>query len=118
MPIGSSRSRSVRGHRHRAAHLRADLGVTKSHSRPRASDGDAFSEAQFRCIEDARNFCRTFFPRSNQEHWHSGIALLIPSVVDHDRADEFIASRTLVLFIPLPDAAWINKPQQEVEARR
>ena len=56
------------------AFLLADLGVTKSHSRPHTSNDNPFSEAQFKtlkyqpqfpkrfgCIEDARRFCRRFF---------------------------------------------------------
>lgn len=56
------------------AFLLADLGVTKSHSRPRCSNDNPFSEAQFKTlkycpdfpqrfgsIEDARAFCRRFF---------------------------------------------------------
>ena len=54
--------------------LLADLGVTKSHSRPHCSNDNPFSESQFRtmkyrpkfpdrfgCIEDAEAFCQTFF---------------------------------------------------------
>ena len=54
--------------------LLADLGVTKSHSRPYVSDDNPFSEAQFKtlkyrpdfpqrfgCIEDARAHCQAFF---------------------------------------------------------
>ncbi len=56
------------------AFLLADLGVTKSHSRPHTSNDNPFSEAHFKslkyqpqfpkrfgCIEDARAFCRRFF---------------------------------------------------------
>jgi putative transposase len=53
------------------------LGVSRSHSRPRVSDDNPYSESQFRTmkycptfperfgsIEDARAFMRTFFPWS------------------------------------------------------
>jgi putative transposase len=56
------------------AMLLADLGVTKSHSRPRCSNDNPFSEAGFKTlkyrpdfperfgsIQDARAFCQTFF---------------------------------------------------------
>jgi len=56
------------------AQLFADLGVTKTHSRPHVSDDNPFSEAQFETlkyrpdfperfgsIEGARAFCRGFF---------------------------------------------------------
>jgi putative transposase len=63
------------------AFLLADLGVTKSHSRPQTSNDNPFSEAHFKtlkyqpefpsrfgCIEDAREFCRRFFTWYNQDH--------------------------------------------------
>jgi transposase InsO family protein len=55
--------------------LLADLGVTKSHSRPHCSNDNPYSEAQFKTlkyrpefparfgsIEDGRAFCLRFFP--------------------------------------------------------
>jgi transposase InsO family protein len=69
--------------------LLADLGVTKSHSRPHVSNDNPYSEAQFKtlkhhpsfpdrfgCIQDARAFCQEFFGWYNVEHHHSGIGLL------------------------------------------
>jgi transposase InsO family protein len=57
------------------AFLLADLGVTKSHSRPHCSNDNPYSEAQFKtlkyrpdfperfgCIEDARVFCEPVLP--------------------------------------------------------
>jgi putative transposase len=57
------------------AFLLADLGVTKTHSRPHASNDNPFSEAQFKtfkyrpnfperfgAIQDARAHCQVFFP--------------------------------------------------------
>jgi hypothetical protein len=56
------------------AFLLADLGVTKTHSRPHVSDDNPYSESQFRtmkyrpefpdrfgCIQDSRAFCQDFF---------------------------------------------------------
>ena len=56
------------------AFLLADLGVTKSHSRPHVPNDNPYSESQFRtlkyrpafpdrfgCIQDARSFCGRFF---------------------------------------------------------
>ena len=73
------------------AYLLADLGVTKTHSRPHVSNDNPYSEAQFKTlkycpqfpdrfgsIQDARSFCQQFFSWYNKEHRHSGIAL-IPS---------------------------------------
>lgn len=123
------------------AFLLADLGVTKTHSRPHVSDDNPYSEAQFKTlkyrpdfpkrfgsIEDARAFCQGFFRWYNQEHKHTGISLLTPGVVHHGRADEVIQARQSVLtaayaehperFVrkmplhkPLPEAAWINPPK-------
>lgn len=123
------------------AFLLADLGVTKSHSRPRVSNDNPFSEAQFKTlkycptfpgtfgsIQDARAFCQRFFSHYNLVHRHSGIGLMTPSDVHHGRSAEVITARAAVLdrayqqrpdrFVrkpprppQLPTAAWINKPQ-------
>jgi putative transposase len=122
------------------AQLLADLGVTKSHSRPHVSNDNPYSESQFKtlkhhptfperfgCIQDARAFCQGFFGWYNFEHRHSGIALLTPADVHHGRADQVIAARATVLdgvfarhperFVGkppqpprLPEQVWINKP--------
>jgi putative transposase len=76
------------------AFLLADLGVTKSHSRPHCSNDNPFSEAQFKTlkyrpdfperfgsIEDARVFCDRFFGWYGHEHRHSGIGLHTPADV-------------------------------------
>lgn len=128
------------------AHLLADLGVTKSHSRPRTSNDNPFSESQFKTfkyrpdfpgrfgsIEDARAHCQRFFRWYNFEHRHAGIALLTPADVHYGRATEVIAARAHVLmnayannperFVrkppaprALPVASWINKPDENEEA--
>ena len=122
------------------AMLLADLGITKSHSRPHVSDDNPYSESQFKtlkhhptfpdrfgCIQDARGFCQRFFGWYNHEHRHSGIGLLTPADVHYGRADQVIAARAVVLdgayaahperFVGkppqpprLPEAVWINKP--------
>ncbi len=76
------------------AFLMADLGVTKTHSRPYVSDDNPYSESHFRtlkyrpefpdrfgCIQDSRAFCQQFFQWYNEEHRHSGIGLLTPAMV-------------------------------------
>ena len=76
------------------AQLLADLGVTRSLSRPQVSDDNPFSEAQFKTLKyhpgfpgrfhditAAIAFCRTFFPWYNTEHRHGGIAMLTPDDV-------------------------------------
>jgi hypothetical protein len=73
------------------AFLLADLGVTKSHSRPHTSNDNPYSEGQFKtlkhrpefpdrfgCLEDAHAFCTRFFGWYNQEHRHSGIGFHTP----------------------------------------
>ncbi len=74
--------------------LLADLGVTKTHSRPHVFDDNPYSESQFRTlkyrpgfpdrfgsIEDARGFCQSFFRWYNYEPHHSGLGLMTPAVV-------------------------------------
>ena len=122
------------------AFLMADLGVTKSHSRPYVSDDNPYSESQFRtmkyrpefpdrfgCIQDSRAFCQQFFQWYNEEHRHSGIALLTPAVVHFGESQTVLAHRQVVLDtayhahpdrfvrrppkpISLPSQVWINKP--------
>ena len=122
------------------AQLLADLGVTRSLSRPQVSDDNPFSEAQFKTlkyhpgfpgrfhdIEAAIAFCRSFFPWYNVEHRHGGIAMLTPDDVHHGRARDVLAQRERILeaawanhperFVrgipkprPLPEAVWINPP--------
>ena len=85
------------------AFLMADLGVTKSHSRPYVSDDNPYSESQFRtmkyrpefpdrfgCIQDSRAFCQQFFQWYNQEHRHSGIGLLTPAMVHFGEAQTIV----------------------------
>jgi len=104
------------------AFLLADLGVTKTHSRPHVSDDNPFSESQFKTLkyrpefpdrfgslQDAREFCQTFFPWYNVEHHHSGIGLLTPEVVHYLRAEEVRASRQQTL-----DAAFAAHPERFV----
>jgi putative transposase len=122
------------------AFLMADLGVTKTHSRPYVSDDNPYSESQFRtmkyrpdfpdrfgCIQDSRVFCQQFFTWYNQEHHHSGLGLLTPAVVHFGQAPSVLAGRQAVLDaayqahpdrfvrrppkpLPLPSEAWINRP--------
>lgn len=123
------------------AQLLCDLGVEKTHSRPHVSNDNPYSEAQFKtlkyrpdfpemfgCIEDARSFCTDFFDWYNNEHRHSGIAMLTPATVHYGKAEATIAKRQSVLeaayaanptrFVrhaprhePLPEAVWINPPE-------
>jgi putative transposase len=104
------------------AQLMADLTITKSHSRPRVSDDNPFSESQFKTmkyqpdypdrfcgLEDARVRSRAFFDWYNNEHRHSGIAFLTPGDVHCGRSTEVIAARQETL-----DAAFALHPERFV----
>jgi putative transposase len=102
--------------------LFADLGIKPSYSRPRVSDDNPFSEAAFRTflyrpemperfgsIEDGRAFFATLFDWYNEQHYHSGLALLTPADVHLGRASAIVAARQLVL-----DAAYAKHPERFV----
>jgi putative transposase len=123
------------------AQLMADLGITKTHSRPYVSDDNPYSESQFKTLkyhplfprqfgslEDARSYLQTFFDWYNNKHRHSGIAMLTPKDVHIGKADETIAQRQDVMnkayllhperFVKgkpklrqLSKKVWINKPK-------
>ncbi len=127
------------------AFLMADLGVTKTHSRPHVSNDNPYSEAQFKTmkyqpdypshfgsLEDARAWAQTFFNWYNYEHHHSGLALLTPDEVHYRRAEAVLKKRRDVLqtaydknpqrFVKgfpilekLPTAVWINPPKTIAE---
>ena len=122
------------------AHLLADLGVTKSHSRPHVSDDNPYSEAQFKTLkyrpdfpawfdsfEHAQAFCREFFGWYNDQHRHWAIGLLTPQTVHYGHAEDALRARQEVLttayqahperFVggaptppQLPEHVWINRP--------
>src|SRR5665213_3291930 len=90
--------------------LLADLGVTKSHSRPYTSNDNPFSESHFKtlkyqpqfpkrfgCIQDAKTFCRAFFDWYNQDHHHLGIGLMTPDQVHYGQADTVHTARQAIL---------------------
>jgi putative transposase len=127
------------------AHLLADLGVTKSLSRPHVSNDNPFSESQFRTFkyrpdfpdrfgsfEDGQAHCARFFRWYNDDHRHSGIGLHTPADVHYGRAQAIREQRGVVLLdayakhperfvrkIPtppvLPEVAWINRPEEEAD---
>lgn len=128
--------------------LLADLGVTKSHSRPHTSNDNPYSEAAFKTlkyrpsfparfgsIEDARSFCREFFTWYNTVHRHAGIALMTPEAVHYGEAEALQTVRGQALLAayeahperfvkgtprpwPLPTAAWINRPTVQTTTDR
>jgi putative transposase len=125
------------------AFLLADLGVTKTHSRPHTSNDNPYSEAHFKTlkyrpdfpetfgsIHDAREFCQSFFSWYNIDHRHSGIAWHTPHNVHHGHSQQVHQVRAEVLsaaytrnperFVrqqphpaELPSSVWINKPDQD-----
>ena len=125
----------------------ADLGVTKSHSRPHTSNDSPFSESHFKtlkyqpelpkrfgCIEDAKAFCRHFFDWYNRDHHHAGLGLMTPDQVHYGQADAVYAARQEILdkafranperFVrksptppQKPTAAWINPPATAEKCR-
>ena len=122
------------------AFLLADLGITKTHSRPYTSSDNPYSESNFKTlkyrpefparfdtIEYARGHCRAFVDWYNHAHRHSGIGLMTPAAVHHGHAQQLHDQRARVLeaayarnperFVrklpvppELPTTAWINKP--------
>jgi putative transposase len=120
--------------------LLGKLRFEKSHSRPRVSNDNPFSESQFKTLkyhsefpdrfgsfEEAREFIRAFVAWYNHEHHHEGINLLTPAMVHSGKAEEVLAARSVTMdkahgrnperFVrgnpvvkPLPREVWINKP--------
>lgn len=124
------------------AFLLAELGVTKTHSRPHVSNDNPYSESQFKTMKyrpqfperfgsypDARGLCGEFFRWYNHEHHHSGLGFLTPLEVHFGQAKQRREERALVLrtafeknperFVrglpqppALPEQVWINKPKE------
>jgi putative transposase len=120
--------------------LYADLCIAVSHSRPRVSNDNPFSEAQFRTfkyrpefpdrfgsIEHGRSVSRDLFAWYNDAHHHSGLSYLTPADVHYGRAATILEGRhqtRLAAYAAhperfvqgppsleiLPHAVWINPP--------
>jgi putative transposase len=123
------------------AQLLADLGITKTHSRPHVSNDNPFSESQFKTmkyrpdfpdrvgsLEDGRSFCIDYFDWYNNHHHHSGLGFLTPAQVHHGLAPDALQHRQAVLeraydahperfphgapaVAAPPSEVWINPPQ-------
>jgi len=123
--------------------LLAELGITRTHSRPHTSDDNPFSEAQFKTLKYHRDFpdrfgsyqhcedfLRPFFHWYNTEHYHVGLGLLTPEMVHYGTADQVLQRRQQALLrayhdhperfrgrppVPLqpPRQVWINPPKTE-----
>ncbi len=121
--------------------LLSDLGVVKSHSRPRISNDNPYSEAQFKTMKyrpdypeffdsllDARPWAQKFFRWYNHEHKHSGLHLLTPAAVHYGQASAVLRARHIVreqayaahperfvkgppALLSFPQEVWINRPQ-------
>jgi putative transposase len=126
--------------------LFADLGISKSHSRPHTSNDNPFSEAQFKTLKyrpefpaffasvhAARVFMADFVRWYNHEHRHSGLAFLTPADVHYGRAHNVLAKRNAAMqqvwaqqprrFRPtgpaayaLTDTVYINRPALEQQS--
>jgi len=122
------------------AELFEDLGVTRSLSRPRTSNDNAYSEANFKTVkyrpdyparfdtvEDARTWMRQFVDWYNTIHYHSAIGYLHPADVHAGTHTDVIDQRQTVLDAAFaehparfrhrpptaagpPGQAWINEP--------
>jgi putative transposase len=147
---GGIRPRSVHADRgtsmtsQSVAGLLAYLGIDQSHSRPRVSNDNPYSEAHFKTLkycpafpgnfgslQDAREFCAVFFAYYNTEHRHSGIGLHTPASVHDGTAYQIQARRAAVLEAAytanpdrfhrtpkppkLPTKVWINQPPATIK---
>lgn len=123
----------------KVSQLLIDLGVTRSHSRPKTSNDNPYSEANFKTIKyapdfpqrfdslaHAREWMEAFISYYNHEHRHSGIGLHTPASVHFGTADEVRDQRAVALAEAyerhperfarrpeppeIPTTAWINDP--------
>lgn len=127
------------------AQLLLSLQVTRSHSRPRVSNDNPYSEAGFKTMkysayfperfasqEEAQTFCQDYFAWYNTQHHHIGLVLLTPEQVHFGEAAQVLAQRQVTLDAAyaahpqrfkerpragqLPEVVWINAPAMPVEA--
>jgi transposase InsO family protein len=117
------------------------LEIDPSHSRPRVSNDNAFSEAQFKTFkyspafpdkfdgpDDALAHCRRLFPWYNDDHHHSSLGYLTPAEVHFGVHGPVLAQRAITLArafelnpnrfvkgVSLPKGpqpvVWINRPK-------
>ena len=116
------------------------LGINRSLSRPRVSNDNPYSEAQFKTLkyrpempkhfddlEHANAYCRSVIQWYQFHHFHSGIAFLPPAAVHAGHAEAILSKRQDVLddffnlhperfplgppsVKTLPSEVWINDP--------
>jgi putative transposase len=128
----------------KVSQLLIDLGVTRSHSRPKVSNDNPYSESQFKTVKyapdfperfdslaHAREWFDAFISYYNHEHRHSGIGLHTPASVHFGTADQVRDQRAITLAEAyarhperfarrpkppeIPQHAWINDPTKRRE---
>ncbi len=95
---------------HTFADLLSSFGVARSHSRPRTSNDNAFSESQIKTLkyapdypgrfhddEHARTWTRHFVDHYNHHRPHEGIALFTPANLFLGHVDEILRVRQQAL---------------------
>jgi len=126
------------------AEMLAGLGIDASHSRPRTSNDNPYSEAHFKTLKHCpmypagrgtfdqwRAWCQEFFDWYNREHRHEGIAFFAPEDVYLGRhlAKERRRQATLdaahaahperfvrgrPVAMRAPREVWINRPDKQL----
>ncbi|MGW7449801.1 IS3 family transposase [Kitasatospora sp. NPDC054795] len=128
----------------KVSQLLIDLGVTRSHSRPKVSNDNPYSESQFKTtkyasdfperfdsLTHAREWFDAFISYYNHEHRHSGIGLHTPASVHFGTADQVRDQRAATLIEAyarhperfarrpkppeIPRHVWINDPARRRE---
>ena len=122
------------------------LDIEPSHSRPRVSNDNPFSEAQFKTFkyspafpdkfggpDDALAHCRRLFPWYNDEHHHSSLGYLTPAQVHFGVHGPVLDQRAITLArafalnpnrfvqgVSIPKrpqpVVWINRPKTSLAA--
>jgi hypothetical protein len=120
--------------------LRPKFVVADIDTEGKARKSNPYSESQFRtmkyrpefpdrlgCIQDSRAFAQGFFRWYNEEHYHSGLALLTPARVHYQQTGPILQPRQPVLDVAdqlhperfvrqapkqaaVPTEVWINQP--------
>ena len=103
--------------------LLSEMGIVLSHSRPRVSNDNAFSEAQFKTQKyqpdypglfehtaHARTWCESYFDWYNFDHHHAGLAGYTPEQVFTGRYHDVAARKQCAL-----DARYAQNPERFVK---
>lgn len=103
--------------------MMSELGVTCSHSRPRVSNDNAFSESQFKTMKyqpdypgrfeslaHSRQWCAEYFDWYNFSHHHSGLASYTPEQVFTGRYRDIAVTRQQAL-----DEQYRHHPERFVK---